>query len=70
MSCNKQTYSKKEAQTNLKKLINSGRWNGKTKGRIYECLPCNGWHITHTEPKSVKPETFKLSFKNKWKKLL
>ena len=71
MSCNKNTYTKKEAQAILNRLVKSGRWNQKHKGRIYECEICNGWHLTHSaDHKPASDMNYNLQFKNKWKKLL
>jgi hypothetical protein len=53
--CDKQGYSKKDAQTVL---------NHRTKGRLtsrhgrpkylraYHCEICNAWHLTHHKPRS------------------
>lgn len=72
MSCHgKSTYSKRDAQTVLNRLIRHGQWNHKEPGRIYECHYCNGWHITHEVDRlggaSYDP---KLKHADEWKKFL
>ncbi|MEI6352461.1 MAG: hypothetical protein WCO35_00810 [Candidatus Nomurabacteria bacterium] len=47
----KKKYTKKEAKT----LINYTRKQGR-EIRMYECKPCQGWHVTHT---GIKIKFFK-----------
>lgn len=64
-------YTKKEAQTKLKYLIDSGRWNKKDLGRIYPCKSCSGWHITSKQNKpKVDMRGVEIKFKKKWKQIL
>jgi hypothetical protein len=68
MPCNKVKFKKKEAESSLKVLSNMGKPYRKEKG-CYYCEECNAWHLTSNEEKK-KVQNVKLSFKDKWKKLL
>jgi len=54
LKCDKAKFTKREAQTKMNSLINSGTWNKKQgSGRVYHCPVCKWWHLTSkldTEP--------------------
>ncbi len=68
-SCDKNGYSKKEAQTK----VNEREGHGKCKKgslRIYECLVCGYWHITSKEKRSTMPKPLKLKYVKQFFKLM
>lgn len=72
MHCyNKSLYTKRQAQEVLKRLVSSGRWSHKTPGRIYECVHCNAWHITHEMDRAGGKEyPAVLKFTSRWVELM
>jgi len=70
--CSKVSFSKRDAQSVLNRIVSRGYGQYRKEIRIYHCPECNQWHLTSHDNRegSRKIEEVDLAFFESWKKLI